>query len=117
MYNKQIINHIKEQKNKMNELIEKEIKPIDKEEAKEDKYMVNQYYKNMKEGNIKKANEILKELEEKINEKRNNYKYINAEHVLVIILSIIGGLASLSYIISEFRKGTFSFRRRIPYDF
>src|SRR5579883_2779531 len=113
MNNKLIINHIKNQKNMMNELIENKLKPIDKEEAKEDKYMVNQYYKNMKEGNIEKANEILKALEEKINEKRNNYKYINAEHVLVIILSIIGGLASLSYIISEFRKGTFNFRKPV----
>ena len=113
MYNKQIINHIKDQKNKMNELIEKEIKPIDKEEAKEDKYMVNQYYKNMKEGNIEKANEILNALEEKIMEKKRNEKYYNAEHVLVILLSIIGGLASLSYIISEFRKGTFNFRKPV----
>ena|SRR5579875_962220 len=108
--NKQIINHIRYQKNKMKNLIEKEIEPIDKKEAKEDKNLINLYYNNIKQGKIEKANEILKSLEERI---KKNEHYFYAEHVLLVLLSIIGGLSSLTYMFSEIRKGTFSFRKPI----
>ena len=97
-----ILNHIKEQTDKLKDFIKNDLYKDDPKKAKLDLFMIDQYYKELKKNNPEEAKDILEALIERYNEMKKSKKYKKYSKIILIIMSILLSLGFLFLFI--FRK-------------
>src|SRR5579883_1100621 len=99
-----VLNHIKEQTDKLKNYIKNDLYKNDPKKAKLDLFMIDQYYKELKNDNQKEAKYILDALTEKYMNMKNKKRWRDFVRTISVIVSVLLGL----YILFGFRKETYS---------
>src|SRR5579875_1479518 len=90
-----VLNHIKEQTDKLKNYIKNDLYKDDPKKAKLDLFMIDQYYKELKNDNPEDAKDILDALTEKYMNMKKEKRWKNFVRVIAVIDSILIGLGAL----------------------
>src|SRR5579875_3606820 len=90
-----VLNHIKEQTDKLKNYIKNDLYKDDPKKAKLDLFMIDQYYKELKNDNPEEAKDILDALTEKYMNMKKEKRWKNFVRVIAVIDSILIGLGAL----------------------
>ena len=92
-----VLNHIKDQTDKLKDLIKNDLYKDDPKKAKLELFMIDQYYKKLKNDNPDEANDILDALTQQYIEKKKEKRWTKFSKVISVIISMIIGLKLLNY--------------------
>src|SRR5579885_763033 len=95
-----VLNHIKEQTDKLKDFIKNDLYKDDPKKAKLDLFLIDQYYKELKNDNPEDAKEILDALTEKYMNMKKEKRWRDFVRVISVIVSILLGL----YFLHSFKK-------------
>ena len=104
-----VLNHIKEQTDKLKDYIKNDLYKDDPKKAKLDLLLIYQYYKELKNDNPEDAKEILDALTEKYMNMKNKKRWRDFVRTISVIVSVLLGLS----ILNKFRNRITSNPERI----